>query len=293
MNFPLYAWLVPVALWAMASASSAVAAGDWQFDFELASSTSLDNPHDIKLSPDRKHLFVSDVGNDRVVVLDATTLEFVEAFGEQELDGTHDVDFDDQGRLYVADTHNGRVAIYTLQGTRGTLSGELTGRMSGPEGVLVHPNGNVYVAGAWSHNVVAYRESQIVHELGGLSAPHDLELAGDGRLWLADAGNDRLLLLSEELEIVAEVRGEPFDFDGVRYLDVLDDGTVIAADKYTHSIKVIDAQRRLVATLGSGKPELGDGVFRTPEGVETDGDIVWFADSGNNRIVRYRYRRPD
>ncbi len=293
MNFPLYAWLVPVALWAMASASSAVAAGDWQFDFELASSTSLDNPHDIKLSPDRKHLFVSDVGNDRVVVLDATTLEFVEAFGERELDGTHDVDFDDQGRLYVADTHNGRVAIYTLQGTRGTLIGELAGRMSGPEGVLVHPNGNVYVAGAWSHNVVAYREGQIVHELGGLSAPHDLELAGDGRLWLADAGNDRLLLLSEELEIVAEVRGEPFDFDGVRYLDVLDDGTVIAADKYTHSIKVIDAQRRLVATLGSGKPELGNGVFRTPEGVETDGDIVWFADSGNNRIVRYRYRRPD
>lgn len=35
-------------------------------DFVATSSVNLKNPHDLKLSPDRKHLFVSDVGNNHV-----------------------------------------------------------------------------------------------------------------------------------------------------------------------------------------------------------------------------------
>ena len=32
----------------------------------------------------------------------------------------------------------------------------------------------------------------------------------------------------------------------------------------------------------------GESVFRTPEGVEREGDILWLVDSGNDRIVKYR-----
>jgi hypothetical protein len=35
---------------------------------------------------------------------------------------------------------------------------------------------------------------------------------------------------------------------------------------------------------------MGPGEFRTPEGVEVRGDAVWFSDSGNDRIVKYRLR---
>ena len=155
----------------------------------------------------------------------------------------------------------------------------------------MHPNGMIYVAGAWSNNLVAYRDGKVAHELRGLSAPHDLELAPDGRLWLADAGNDRILLLSETLEKLGELSGEPFGFDGVRYLDVMPDGILIAADKYTHSVKVIDPRGELLATLGNGQPGKGEGVFRTPEGVEISGDILWLSDSGNDRVVKYRIRK--
>ncbi len=273
-------------------AGAAAAGGDWRFAFERASRTPLSNPHDVKLSPDGRYLFVSDVGSGRVVVLDPDTLELIDAFGGDQLNGTHDVDFDQAGRLYVADTHNGRVAIFAMQGTRGSLVDQLSERLSGPEGVLVHPNGMVYVAGAWSNNVVAYRDGAIVHQLRGLSAPHDLEVAADGRIWLADSGNDRLLLLSEELDILDEISGPPFDFDGVRYLDILPDGTLVAADKYSHSIKFIGPGRELVARLGSDRRGLGPNVFATPEGVESAGEHLWFADSGNDRVVRYRFSRP-
>ncbi len=264
---------------------------EWRFEFLGGSDTSLSNPHDVKLSRDGEVLFVSDVGSGRVVGLDADTLEFVDAFGADVLSGTHDVDLDDGGKMYVADTHNSRVAIFAMQGTQGVLVGSLSERLSGPEGVLVHPNGLIYVAGAWSNNVVAFRDGEVAYELRGLSAPHDLEVAPDGRIWLADAGNDRILLLNESLEVITELSGPPFDFDGVRYLDVMADGTLVAADKNSHKVKIIDPGGRLLATLGAGRPGKGEGVFRTPEGVDSAGDILWLSDSGNDRIVKYRIVR--
>ncbi len=259
-------------------------------EFITASTVDMENPHDVKLSPDGRHLFVSDVGNNRVAILDAETLEFVAAFGADHQGGTHDVDFDSAGRAYVADTHNNRVTIYEMDGLKARLVGELSARIRGPEGVLVHPNGRIYVAGAWSGNVVAYKDGKVVGILEDLSSPHDLELDPRGDIWLADAGNDRMLLLTPELEIKGQWSGAPFNFNGVRYQDVLPDGTVIAADKNNHQVKVISPDGKVLLVLGSGKPEKGPGKFTTPEGVETRGDIVWLSDSGNDRVVKYRLR---
>jgi len=87
------------------------------------------------------------------------------------------------------------------------------------------------------------------------------------------------------------LKGAPYNFNGVRYLDILPDGTVIAADKNNHQVKFIAPDGELLLTLGSGRPERGPGVFTTPEGVETRGDTLWLSDSGNNRVVKYRMRR--
>jgi len=258
--------------------------------FEHSSTTPLDNPHDLKLSPDGRYLMVSDVGNNRIAILDPESLELLGEFGSDHQSGTHDIDFDNQGLAYVADTHNNRVTIYRLQDRQASLIGELSESIRGPEGVLIHPNGKIYVAGAWSGNVVAYQGGKKVAELKGLSAPHDLELAKDGDIWLADAGNDRLLLLSPTLEIKRELSGEPLNFNGVRYLDLMKDGTLIAADKYTHSVKFISPDGRLLLQLGNGRPTKGINRFTTPEGVEVRDNTVWISDSGNDRIVRYQIK---
>jgi DNA-binding beta-propeller fold protein YncE len=261
-------------------------------EFVAAGKAILANPHDLKLSPDGRYLFVSDVGNNRVALLDPDTLSLVGSFGSDHQSGTHDVDFDARGRAYVADTHNNRVTIYRIDGTKAQLMGVLSDRIRGPEGVLIHPNGRVYVAGAWSNNVVAYEAGRVVAELDGLSSPHDLELTPGGDIWLSDAGADRMLLLSPSLEIKMEWSGTPYNFNGVRYQDVLPDGTVIAADKNSHTVKIISPDGKLLATIGTpGKPGKGPGRFRTPEGVEIRGDTVWISDSGNDRVVKYRLRR--
>lgn len=252
-----------------------------------ASTVELSNPHDLKLSPDGKYLFVADVGNNRVVILDPESLTYVAEFGSDHQSGTHDIDFDQQGCAYIADTHNNRIIIYQIEDTTATLIGELSERIRGPEGVLAHPNGHIYVAGAWSNNVVAYKDNQIVAELAGLSSPHDLEVASNGNIWLSDAGNDRMLLLSEDLKIIRELSGEPYNFNGVRYQDLLPNGILIAADKNNHTIKFIAADGRLLYVLGTGEAGKGVYIFKTPEGVEIRNNTLWLSDSGNNRVVKY------
>ena len=88
--------------------------------------------------------------------------------------------------------------------------------------------------------------------------------------------------------MVQVVGGEPWNFDGVRYLDFDDAGRVHAADKYTHSVKILAPDGSLLQVLGGPRRGKGEGVFNQPEGVETHGDLVWYADTYNNRIVRYR-----
>ncbi len=220
-------------------------------------------------------------------MLDAETLALVEAFGADHQNGTHDVDFDAAGRLYVADTHNHRVAVYAMRGLKGELVGQLSERISKPEGVLVHPNGRVYVTGAGSGNIVAYEDGKVVAEAGRLSAPHDVEAAPGGDIWIADAGNDRMVRMTPALKVVAVLDGDTYAFRGPRYLDVLDDGTLIVADKYSHSVKVIAPDGGLIATLG--EKGRGPNRFRTPEGIEVRGQTLWIADSGNDRIVKYRF----
>lgn len=283
------AFCILAALMAASAASTQTIATKATATFLAASAVDLDNPHDVKLSPDGKHLFVSDVGNNRVAILDPETLALIDQFGADHQSGTHDVDFDAEGRAYVADTHNGRVTIYAMAGTKAKLVGELRERLSGPEGVLVHPNGQVYVAGAWSNNVVAFKNGKRVKELKGLSSPHDLERTPGGDIWLSDAGNDRMLLLSPDLEIKREWKGAPYDFDGVRYQDILPDGTVIAADKNNHQVKFIAANGRMLLVLGSGSAAKGPNLFTTPEGIEVRGNTLWISDSGNDRIVKYRF----
>ena len=274
---------------AMLFVAMSAVAGEPSMEFVGASSTDLENPHDLKLSPDGRQLFVSDTGNNRVVILDPETLQRLGEFGADHQSGTHDVAFDSNGRVYVADTHKARVTIYEMKGLAARLVNELTGPLQGPEGVLVHPNGRIYVAGAWSGNVVAFEDGKPMKELKGLSAPHDLENTANGDIWLSDSGNDRLLLLSPDLDIKRELKGSPYNFNGVRYMDVMADGTLIVGDKDNDQIKIISSDGKLLKVVGSGQGGLGPGEFRTPEGVEIRGETVWLSDSGNDRVVKYKF----
>ena len=256
--------------------------------FEAHSTTEFSRPHDITLSSDQRYLYVADNNNDRIAVVDPSSLALLGSFAEGEVSEPHDVVFDAAGRLLVADTGNSRVAIYEVAGEKGRFVGEVSGGFSRPEGVAVHPNGRVYVTGAGSGNIVAFKNDQAIASAEGLSSPHDVVVAADGSIWIADAGNDRLVQMSAELETLSIIKGKPFDFNGPRYLDFDSKGRLYVADKYAHQIKIISPNHELFYTLGQDRAGKGPGLFDRPEGVVIHNDQVWFSDTYNNRIVRYR-----
>jgi DNA-binding beta-propeller fold protein YncE len=257
-------------------------------EYEAASDRVFSRPHDVVLSPDKSLLYVADNENDRIAILDPERLKLMGVFGEGEVTGPHDVAFDDSGRLLVADTGGDRIAIYRVYGNQAKLVDSLTTSLSRPEGVVMHPNGMVYAAGTNYGNIIAYEKGKVVHELGGLSAPHDVTVAPDRTLWIADAGNNRLVNVSEDLKIIRVLEGAPYHFNGPRYLDFDAAGRLYVADKYNHQVKVLAPDLSPLLTLGKTHSTFGPGRFNRPEGVAIHGDRVWFADTYNDRIVRYR-----
>ena len=260
----------------------------FELAFVAASPQIYAQPHDIVLSPDQRYLYVSDNNNNRIAVLDPASLKLIGTFGEGEVDAPHDVVFDSAGHLLVADTSNSRIAIYQVTAAEAKLVGELRGAIRRPERVAVHPNGRVYVTGASSGNIAAFENGVAVAAAGGLSSPHDIAVAPDGTLWIADAGNDRLVNMTPDLKVKRIVQGAPYRFNGPRYLDFDNAGRLYVADKYTHQIKVLTPDTTLLLTLGSGRGELGPGNFDRPEGITIHGADAWFSDTYNDRIVRYR-----
>ncbi|MDX1487552.1 MAG: NHL repeat-containing protein [Acidiferrobacterales bacterium] len=272
------------------SLSTVASADSLSFELVAASAETYAKPHDIVLSPNGKLLYVADNDNDRIAVLDAQTLKELGIFAKGEVSAPHDVVFDAQGRLLVADTGNSRIAIYEVDGARGRLVGSLQGRIRRPEGVAVHKDGRVFATGAASDNLVVYRDGKITGEVDGFAAPHDVEIDLSGNIWVADAANDRMVRLNDNLEITKILAGSTYDFNGPRYMDFDVTGRMYVADKYTHSIKVIAPNGDLISVLGKAVSGKGEGVFNQPEGVEIRDNDIWFSDTYNDRVVRYRIR---
>ncbi len=275
-------WLV------LASVSASVQADALKFEFAAASAETYGLPHDIVLSPGRELLYVADNANDRIVVLEPRSLRELGRFAQNEVAEPHDVAFDAQGRLLVADTGNSRIAIYAVDGVGGRLVGTIEGRIRRPEGVAVHPDGRVFATGAASGNLVVYRDGKVVDEVGGFSSPHDVAIDATGGVWVADAANDRLVRLDDALRVTAILSGPAYGFSGPRYLDFDPAGRMYVADKYTHRIKVIAPRGELLQMLGGPGSGKGERVFDRPEGVEIHGADMWISDTYNNRIVRYK-----
>ena len=133
-----------------------------------------------------------------------TGLGLVDHLGSDHQGGNHDVDFDKAGRLYVADTHNGRVTIYEISGAR----------PSGKHIVRTHPwpgrragasqrphlcRRRLGPATSWSTRAARWSADEAA------ASPHDVEATPEGDRLARHAGNDRMLLLTGGLQIIKEL----------------------------------------------------------------------------------------
>ena len=116
---------------------------------------------------DTGRVYVADTWNHRVQVFDleGTLLSswgsFMDTQGQADAEpgvfwGPRDIALDQAGQVYVADTGNKRVQVFSAEGefvTQWGGGGVIAGRFEEPTGVAIGPDGGVYVADTWNRRV--------------------------------------------------------------------------------------------------------------------------------------------
>ena len=99
-------------------------------------------------------------------------------------------------------------------------------------------------------------------------------------LTVSDA--DTIALLADNKRVAEMLSTMPYPYtvaDARTFLDQIGNRPVFAiTDKATAT---------LMGVIGTGSPGIGPNLFDDPEGVEIQGGQYYFADSDNNRIVKY------
>ena len=289
-----FAWLILIGIF---MGSDAWGADDKAPVFEKQSDVAFARPHDLTLDPSGRFLYIADMDNNVVKVLEPNSLSVIGTIGRGELNRPHDVAFDTAGRLLVADSGNDRIAIYHVEGASGTYLAELRDGFDSPEGVAVDDQGLIYVTNAGLHNIVSVKHGKRLAAAGThgrktneFSRPHDVELGPDGIVYVADPGNNRIQLLNRMLQVVDALEDGPFDFNEPKYLALDEKGWLYVADQYNNRIKIFDETRKPVASIGSEGNSADRPALNRPEGVEARQGNIWVADTYNNRVIHYRWR---
>ncbi|MEV6346718.1 hypothetical protein [Actinoplanes sp. NPDC051851] len=245
------------------------------------------------------------------------------------------VAFDSSNGLYIADTGNNLVrtvsagVITTFAGTgltggtTATDGGAATsGNLSTPQDVAVDSGGAVYIADTGHHRIRRVSGGVIGTVAGTgtsgstttgvaattlLSSPWGVSVTASGRIYIADTGNNRILMMNgTAISVVAGTGTSGYSGDGGAPTgaklngprDVKVDehsGDVYIADTGNHVVRRI--RNGVITTVaGTGSSPLsdaGDGglataaVLDSPDGLETDADGNLYIADGDSTAAPY------
>ena len=239
------------------------------------------SPSGLVIDEDNGVLYVADTDNHRIQSLSVTgsgssdSLSFFEEFGTQgsssdDFDTPTDLTVGNNDELYVVDRDNNRVKIY-----------ELTGGDNCPSGTDEIIN-----------DEVCYDESfgSSGSTDGRFDVPTDLAVSKDtGDVYVVDSDNNRVQKFESDGEFDLEFGSSSSSDD-----EYLGSPTAIAIDKKSDYIYVADSTTDSISAFDDdgdwkftfGESGSSDGDFRNPSGmVVNDSDqILYVADTENNRI---------
>ncbi|QDT34143.1 NHL repeat-containing protein [Thalassoglobus polymorphus] len=208
-----------------------------------ATKAQLNRPHSIVLDS-KNNLYICDIANHRIRRVDLGTgiIETFSGTGSKAktpdgapasgtpLNGPRALDYDGKNNLFLA-LREGN-ALYRIDLAAGTLhhlagtgkkgysqsSPAKTALLSGPKGVAVGANGDVYLADTESHTIRVYRaKSKLIETVVGdgklgdgpdgkpltarLARPHGICLDSQGNIYIGDSENDRVRVLRNRSKV--------------------------------------------------------------------------------------------
>ena len=273
-------------------------------------------PRDIAMAADGS-LFVADSRNHRIVHLDAQGV-FLNAFGSygNVMDGETPggllnepwgVTVGPDGNVYVADTWNHRIQVFTPDGEFLRMwnvfdVNGLPNGFWGPRGIAVDQTGRVFVTDTGKQRVVVFDSNgnyltqfgSVGLEPGNMDEPVGIEVAPDDKIYIADTWNYRVQVFEPD-PTGLQFRSTRFWEVDAWSSDSLDNKPFLALDK-DNNVYITDPDRGRVISFDSegnfrvlwggfdNSYMMGviSGIATTPDGK------VWVSDATSNSLLLFQ-----
>jgi DNA-binding beta-propeller fold protein YncE len=166
-----------------------------------------------------------------------------------------DLAVDGRGRLWIADFGNSRLRIFDASG--GYLGGwgnrgNEQFALSEPASIAIRGD-DVYIADTWNGRIQSFTTGGTWKaSAGGLFGPRGVAVAPDGRVWVSDTGNHRIIVYDAELKqllAIGKLGPGAEDLSSPVGIAAAPSGTVYVADVGNRRIQAFEASGRLARSL--------------------------------------------
>ena len=230
------------------------------------------NPAAIALGPDDL-LYVANRGNAKQqdalrITICTKDGDYVDQFGawgegEGQFIWVTDIEFNQQGELFLSDEHTHRISVFDQQGRFQRSFGQWghdDGFFDRPSGIAFAPNGVLYMVDTLNHRVQQLtQEGRFVSAWGSLGTgegqfdmPWGITVDGDGNVLVTDWRNDRVQIFDADgrfLKTFGRSGSKEGEFNRPNGIAVDGDGDIYICDWLNDRVQVFDPQAKYKDTL--------------------------------------------
>jgi len=171
------------------------------------------------------------------------------------MDEPRDATVDDRGRVWVADFGNSRVRVFDAAG--GYLGGwgnpgNETYTLRQPAGIASRGE-DLYVADTWNGRIQYFTSAgEWKATAAGFFGPRGVAAAPDGRVWITDTGNHKIVVFNRALgepRPIGKLGPGPGEFSSPVGIAAGPGGKIYVADIGNRRIEVLDGEGRFQRSL--------------------------------------------
>jgi DNA-binding beta-propeller fold protein YncE len=224
-------------------------------------------------------------------------------FGAGEVASPVSVAFDDELRLYVADSFHEKIAVFDrLGGYLFSIGTTRDGVLKRPTGLAYDPDKKaVFAVDTASHRIHAFTpKGEPLFSFGERGSgngqfnfPTHIFRGSAGRIYVTDAMNFRVQIFDSSGHFIAAFgrHGDGSgDFSMPKGVASDSEGTIYVVDTLFDNVQLFDEKGEFLLTLGSRGT--GQGEFWLPSGIFIDGgDKLYVCDTYNQRIQIFEIMR--